>query len=159
MEESTLKDMILVAINIMTPQELRVNFIEGEWASSTVYISIVFLPTNNIVHRIPSKEVRTWNQLGVCGFGKIAQITYVIRDDAGLFIVICTPSQHSLVLDMAGAAGWRENHNIVALCVTPHFKDDELTKRSLLICVFAKSNVKHNFAIPHPSFNTWCDSL
>ena len=76
-----------------------------------------------------------------------------------IILVICTPSQHSLVLDMAGAVGWRENHNIVTLCATPHFKDDELTKRSLVICVFAKSNVKHNFTIPHPSSDTWCDSL
>ena len=95
----------------------------------------------------------------MCGFGKLAQITFAIADDAWLFIVIFTPSQHGLVLDMASAAGWRENHNIVTLCATPHFKDDELTKSSLLICVFAKSNVKLNFTIPHPLSNMWCDSL
>ena len=82
-----------------------------------------------------------------------------IGDNSGLLIVICTPSQHSLVLDMVGVAGWRENHNIVTLCATPHFKDDELTKCSLFICVFAKPNVKHNFTIPHPFYDTWCDRL
>ena len=73
--------------------------------------------------------------------------------------MICAPSQHSLVLGMAGAAGWRENHNIVTLYAKLYFKDDELMKHSLLICVFAKSNVKHKFTIPHPSSDTWCDNL
>ena len=62
MEESTLKDMILEAIDIMTPQELCVNFIEGEWVSSIVTTSIVCLPTNNIVHGVLSMEVPTWSQ-------------------------------------------------------------------------------------------------
>ena len=73
-------------------------------------------------------------------------------DDGGLFIVICTLSQHSLVLDMmAGAVGWKESHNIVTLCATPHFKDDEMTKLSLLIFVFKKLHVMPNFTIPQPS--------
>ena len=95
-----------------------------------------------------------WNQIELLEVGKIARLSQETAEDDVIFVVICTPDQHQMVLAMVGAAGWTEDH----VCKVPIYKEANMTKRCLIISVCKKTYALADLEIPRPEEDTWFDT-
>ena len=91
-------------------------------------------------------------------FGTVARLIHAIVEDSGIFVVVRTPNQHQMVWNMAGAAGWTEDHVTMAVCKVPIYKATSLTKRSLLISVWKKIYALIELDIRKPEEDTSFDN-
>ncbi|MCO5603184.1 hypothetical protein L7F22_057331 [Adiantum nelumboides] len=86
-------------------------------------------------------------------------LTAIEGHDNGMFITVCIPSQHRMVLDVAGVAGWEPAVTTVTVCKTPVCKDENMTIRSLLLTVFKKNQTTIAEAVVKPNEDTWLDTI
>ncbi|MCO5595756.1 hypothetical protein L7F22_049804 [Adiantum nelumboides] len=158
-EEKEIVSSMLSGIEGRVKKDDRVCVRDGVWVAAFVSTSIMFLPPNFPVHGIPSSTTQEWNNMDVSHFGKVAHLSYPTAYDNGMFITVCIPSQHRMVLDVAGATGWEPAFTIVTVCTTPVFKDANMTIRSLLLTVLKKNQTTIAEAVVKPNEDTWLDTI
>ena len=159
LEDKDLCDSILASIEPHVRRVGRMSFRDKELVAASVTSSFVFLPTNCPVYGLSSILVPDWNSMDICHFGKIARVSFLTSDDNGLFIVVCTPSMHRMVIELAGAAGWEEDHSTVTVCKTPICKVADMSVRCLLVTVWKKSQPPNTLDISRPTEDTWFDTI
>ena len=157
-DTTTNKDNILSIVDKHCQLKGCITQREGEWVNASVSVAYIFVPTNEAIYGIPSQEVPKWNQMEMEEFGIVARLIHAIVEDNKIFVVVCTPNQHQMVWNMAGVAGWREDHVTMAVCKVPIYKETPMTKRSLLISVWIKLFAPIDLDIRKPKEDTWLDT-